>query len=362
MRFIHTADWHIGLRARKLGTKGERIREERFAAGKRVIDLARAEKVDFILLAGDLFDDNAIDRNQIQKTADILRSAPCPVYVIPGNHDPFAPGSAWSHPSFKNAGNVHLLTENVPVPVPGGVLYPCPLREKKSSSDPTAWISAVSGKTVSIGIAHGSVEGCPIEEWDHPIPRDAASSRGLDYLALGHWHSMGLFKDECGAVRMAYPGTPETTKFGEENAGNALLVEIPGPGIAPQARSFETGSFAWMTVEKQLLEPGDVADLEKLVEGIPDSQNTLLRIELSGHISAEEGVRMSNLSGILESRFLWGSIDDQVLTPLPSDNGWAETLPSAFLRDVAKMVTEASVADAVKTRALFELYAMIEEE
>lgn len=345
-----------------MGTKGERVREERFAAGKRVIDLARTEKVDFILLAGDLFDDNAIDRNQIQKTADILRSAPCPVYIISGNHDPFAPGSVWSHQSFKTAENVHILTENVPVPVPGGVLYPCPLREKKSSVDPTTWISGVSGETVSIGIAHGSVEGCPIEDWDHPIPRDAASSRELDYLALGHWHSMGMFKDERGAVRMAYPGTPETSKFGEENAGKALLVEIPCHGSAPEVRSFETGGLAWKTVVKNLLEPGDAADLEKLVEAIPDPRNTLLRIELSGHIPAEEGARLSMLSGILESRFLWGSIDDQALAPLPSDHGWAETLPSALLRDVAKMVADASVADAVKTRALSELYAMIEEE
>ena len=44
-------------------------------------------------------EDNAVDRVQVQKVADVLAAFTGPVYLIPGNHDPFSPGSVWAPPS-----------------------------------------------------------------------------------------------------------------------------------------------------------------------------------------------------------------------------------------------------------------------
>jgi DNA repair exonuclease SbcCD nuclease subunit len=93
MRFLHTADWQIGMKAAVLGDAGARVREERLAAGRRVVETAKSHDVDFLLVAGDLFEDNAVDRVLVQKVADILNSFGGPVFVIPGNHDPLVPGS-----------------------------------------------------------------------------------------------------------------------------------------------------------------------------------------------------------------------------------------------------------------------------
>src|SRR4030065_2411840 len=95
MRFLHTADWQIGMKAAALGDAGARVREERLAAGRRVVEAAKSHHVDFVLVAGGLFEDNAVHRVLGQKVVDILSSFGGPVFVITGNHDPVVPGSVW---------------------------------------------------------------------------------------------------------------------------------------------------------------------------------------------------------------------------------------------------------------------------
>lgn len=126
MRFLHTADWQVGMRTHLSGEAGKRVRGERLAAARRVIDVAKAHQVDFILVAGDVFEDNAIDRILVQSIANVLQSFGQPVLVIPGNHDPAVPGSVWEHPGWKACDNVRLLTTETIVPIPGGTLYACP--------------------------------------------------------------------------------------------------------------------------------------------------------------------------------------------------------------------------------------------
>jgi DNA repair exonuclease SbcCD nuclease subunit len=102
MKFFQTADWQLGMKAAQVGGAGERVRAERLKAVERIVRLAWDQAVDFILLAGDIFEDNAVERVLIQQTADLLGSVGLPVYLIPGNHDPLVPGSVWEHPSWSS--------------------------------------------------------------------------------------------------------------------------------------------------------------------------------------------------------------------------------------------------------------------
>jgi DNA repair exonuclease len=140
MKFLHTADWQLGMKAAHVGEVGARLREERLLAARRVVETAQVHSAQFILVAGDTFEDNGVDRVLVQKAADILAGSNIPVFIIPGNHDPFTPGSVWEHPAWKSAGSVQVLYEEQPVEIPGGFLYPCPVKEKHSGKDPTAWM------------------------------------------------------------------------------------------------------------------------------------------------------------------------------------------------------------------------------
>ena len=363
MRFLHTADWQVGMKATGLGAAGDVVREERLSAGQRVIDAAKENNVDFIVLAGDNFEDNAVKRLLVQRVADILTAFPGPVYVTPGNHDPLVPGSVWEHPAWGSASNIHILGEEKPTEVPGGILYPCPAFEKHSRKNPTAWIAesmkGESGKQIRIGVAHGTVEGIHQEEPDYPVPRDAPAQAGLDYLALGHWHSYATYTDSNGAVRMAYSGTNETTKFGERDSGQSLIVEIASPGAPPRITSVRTGRLNWKTLEKEIHETGNLKAMRKEVESLADTDRTLVRVILFGLLAADERSELEHIEQILESRFLFGNLDASGLQPSPEDDGWIDGLPAGLIRDAATRIRNASgISPEVSARALMELYSI----
>lgn len=370
MRFLHTADWQIGMKASHVGEAGTRVRDERLAAARRVVEAARDAGAEFILVAGDTFEDNGVDRVLVQKVADILTGFGGQVFLIPGNHDPLVPGAVWDHPAWKASANVHVLREEQPVEIPGGTLYPCPVRAKRSGMDPTAWIPREEGRGLRIGLAHGTVEGVPQDEPDYPIPRDAASQSRLDYLALGHWHSTATYPGPDGVVRMAYPGTHETTKFGERDSGNALLVEIAGPGSPPVITPVRTGGLSWLSLEEDVRNPGDMARILERIAAIADATSTLLDVCLAGVIPTADQQEVGHVQEILASRFLWGRLDASELRPSPDDDAWVANLPAGVLRDAAarlRALTDPAyggsrpegASSEVASRALLELYALL---
>jgi len=268
--------------------------------------------------------------------------------------------------------HVHVLREEKPVDIPGGTLYPCPVKDKRSRKDPTAWIP--SGEAViRIGLAHGTVEGVPQPEPDHPIPRDAAARAGLGYLALGHWHSTAMYPGADGSVRMAYSGTHETTSFGERDSGNVLVVEIAGPGASPLVTPVRTGGLNWMVIEKDIREAGDLQRVRQDIESQGNPGSTLVEVRLKGLLAAGERDEIARIEGILASRFLFARLGSSGLRPSPEDTSWLASLPPGILQSVAARLQELAdpgfsgqrpegASPEVASRALMELYALMTEE
>src|SRR5438876_3393072 len=267
--FLHAADLHLGLRITRFSPEvAKKVREARFQALEKIRDAAQADPVDFVLIAGDLFDDHAVDGDIAKRSFDLLESFPAPVYVLSGNHDPLLAGAVWDRPPWNTAHSKKLRVLREPSPVeaiPGVVLFPCPVFRKTSTADPTAWIAAVpvDDGPIRIGIAHGSLkvrEDLPID--DHLIARHAAHDCKLDYLALGHWHSRQHFRGPDGVERTAYPGVHEPLRFPgstesrtgwtpysgvrreeflDSGRGEILHVRINAPGEPPVLDAIEVG-------------------------------------------------------------------------------------------------------------------------
>ncbi|MEP7361140.1 MAG: metallophosphoesterase, partial [Chloroflexota bacterium] len=68
-RLLHMADVHLGARHDDLGPSAAAQRERQFAAYARAIDLALTEKVDLVLICGDLFDSNSQPRRSVERAA-----------------------------------------------------------------------------------------------------------------------------------------------------------------------------------------------------------------------------------------------------------------------------------------------------
>lgn len=372
MKFLHTADWQMGIKARHVGEVAPRVREERLNAARRVVEVAGERGADFLLLAGDVFEHNGVERVLIQQTVDVLSAFNKPVYIIPGNHDPFVPGSVWEHAAWKSSGNIHLCAERKPLSVPGGTLFPCVAQEVGIEGDPFEWILEQDATGIRIGMAHGSVEGIVVEEPYQAIPRDACSRYGLDYLALGHWHSTALYKDGEGIERTAYSGAHETCAFRERDSGNSLLVTINEPHGLPLIEKIRTGGLKWVVLDETIGKERRLRDIRRLVEEIDNADQTLLELRISGMLEPGGFSDLELIRDIAEARFLFSRIRTAVF-PGPGDDGWIAGLPQGIVRETAlELLSWAnpgfkgrrpdSADPETATRALEELFSMIRRE
>ncbi len=133
VKFLHTADWHLEIKYAKLGLNAEKAREIRVRTVRNLMNIAKENNVDFIIVAGDLFDNNEVDRRLIEVLLDIIAQvAPIPVYILLGNHDPLTRDSLYLDSSRKSLSNVVIFEnkELIEIPELNVTLYPCPVIQK----------------------------------------------------------------------------------------------------------------------------------------------------------------------------------------------------------------------------------------
>lgn len=312
VRFLHTADWQMGMKAVHVGERAQDLRKTRYTTAETIAEVAEAEDVDFVIVAGDLFEHHDVDELDVKRTVDELdRFDPIPVYVLPGNHDPLVPGGVWERSSWDRVGDhVTLLRDEEPVHVDDSVtLYPCPLEQKQSSRDPTDWIPPRDDEeAIRIGIAHGALDVLPAENLNFPVSADRPDQADLDYLALGDWH--GYMK----SGRALYPGTPEPTGFDEEDPGNVALVELSGGEAEPIVDKENVQTLRWAAFEESVEDVTDVEALGAEIEGLGDPTELVLRVDLSlaGDLSSDVVQQIQTLRDQLDDEaFLLQWEEDQ---------------------------------------------------
>ena len=283
MRFIHTADWQIGKPFKQFGDRESVLRQARLAAIENIGQLAAKEGATHVLVAGDVYDTEApTARTLLEPLERMRRFGDLQWHLLPGNHDPHRPKGVWDRVlESEPPSNIHLHLKPEPVDFgPGAVLLPAPLTRKSEGGDLTEWMDRVETApgAIRIGVAHGSVVGFGSgSEATNPIdPRRPALAR-LEYLALGDWHRTVQI-----GPSIWYSGTPEPDRAGGQEAGQALVVEIPGPGATATVTPHTVGSYRWLTIEDQLTDTGELEDLETRVRGLPHLSSTILRLQLRG--------------------------------------------------------------------------------
>ncbi|AUB56291.1 hypothetical protein BK007_09885 [Methanobacterium subterraneum] len=319
VKFLHTADWHLGLKYKQLGNKAQKARDIRLKTAQKILKTARDNDVDFVLIAGDLLDSNQVDRNLVGEVSQMFQQiSPIPVYVLPGNHDPLTRDSLFYDPVWESVDNLTIFQENKPVVTGNCTLYPCPVSQKQSRDDPTEWIKTQDeSNQINIGVAHGNLHVGFIDEANFPISPDRTQISGLDYLALGEWHSLFQHPDSGGINRTVYPGTPETTKFGEDQSGQTLLVEIDAPGSAPKITPIMVGALIWQKRGEEITGLPDAQYLEAELKSITEPGNQVIYLKLSGVTDQETISYLSQLEDHYHDYFLklQVSLDELYLKP-----------------------------------------------
>ncbi len=235
LKFLHTADWHLGRRFPAFKDEKTLTRARRDVLD-RILGVAERNTVDVVLCAGDLFDDPAPSTEWWEPLAESFSKRTWRdrrVVLLPGNHDPLLPDSVWSvnHP-FRRAlpSWVHVVDKDLfELALPGdAVLYAVPCQSKAGQRDPTLSIPKrePGDERVRIGMVHGSTFDMEGWQTNFPIARDAVLDRGLDYLAIGDTHGFRFVPPDRKHPATIYPGAPEATAFDEIDPGNVAVVFV----------------------------------------------------------------------------------------------------------------------------------------
>jgi exonuclease SbcD len=249
MRLLHTSDWHLG---RSLHRADLRAAQETFL--DHLVDTVRAEGVDAVLVAGDVYDRAVPPVDAVRMCEDALsrlRGVGARVVLISGNHDS-ARRLGFGSSLFDVAG-VHLRTrpEQIAEPVMladrhGDVaIYGIPYLEPAALDWGVAGHAGVLGEAAAriraavsgprnIVVSHSWVTGGAVCESERDISMGGAGQvpssvfDGFSYVALGHLHGRQTLADH-----IRYSGSPLPYSFSEaSHRKGSWLVEIDGGGAA----------------------------------------------------------------------------------------------------------------------------------
>jgi DNA repair exonuclease SbcCD nuclease subunit len=285
-RFLHAADIHLDSPLRGLSQSSEEEAQEILTASRQalenLIQYAVEQSVDFVVIAGDLYDGDWKDlQTGLFFVAQMgrLAAAEIPAYVLHGNHDaasrisrdlPLPDNvfrfSATKAETFTVDGHaISLHGQSFPTPdvtdnlVPG---YPNP----------------VAGH-FNIGVLHTALEGSALHANYAPCSVAELKSHGYDYWALGHVHEHKVCAEDPYIV---YPGNLQGRHIREPGAKGACLVSVDDDGsVEIEHIAFDVARWALVSI--------DVSDLTRfsdVIERMGDQVREAVAQESGGRLLA----------------------------------------------------------------------------
>ncbi|HTT85403.1 MAG TPA: DNA repair exonuclease [Rhizomicrobium sp.] len=335
IRLLHTADWQICKRfAGFEADAGAQLTVQRLNTITRIAELAAQRGVDAVLVAGDVFETNAVKDDTLRRVMNATRAFDGPWVLLPGNHDPALVESAWTR--LQRLGlppNVLLALDPEPILLAGDSLavLPAPLERRHEARDITEWFNDAKtpGHAVRVGLAHGSVANRLPRPSEAPntIADDRSERAKLDYLALGDWH--GTIEI---APRTWYSGTPEPDRFKDNDPGNVLLVTLDGPGAPPQVERVPVGHFRWTSLSQHIAGAEDADALDALLGAPPDVERIVTELRLSGTVDLSLRRRIGEIVARQSACYHVLQTDMDALVAEPTDDDLDRIDRMGFIR------------------------------
>jgi len=361
IRFLHAADFHLDSAFSALPPRqaASRRRESRELLA-RLAEYVNRQDIDLVLLPGDLLDSTRPFRETVEALAEVLGRMKARVFIAPGNHDPYLPGSLWQTVEWPE--NVHVFRGNalqaVEVPELNAVVYGAAFVGKEQSRSLLAGFSAPRDGRVHIGVLHGEVEAA--EERYDPLRREEIEACGLDYLALGHIHKRTA-PLRYGRTLCAWPGCLEGHGFDETGEKGYYQGTISPTGVEVTFVPFARRRYEILEVDVTGQPP--LAAVEAALP--PDTENDLYRIRLVGE-TGEGGVALDELRDGLAHRFYALELQDHTRM---AEDVWArcgeDSLRGLFLQELKKKwdaATDEATRQQVTQAARFGLAALDHRE
>lgn len=322
MKFIHTADWQIGMTFHGFKEKSRIMMEDdRLEVIEAIGEYANkaSNGIDFVLVCGDMFETPRVSETLVKKTFKKIERINKPVYVLAGNHEWNGTEYMFTTKYFSEnkPANLHVLAagSNSVEGITGVEIVAAPLEGKEGQIDlikaqldllePTTNIRILAGHgSIDAVIAAGGrkdlISLAPIEK--------ALAEKKIHYVAMGDRHSTTKVGDS-GLIW--YSGAPEPTSFKEdisEDQRNILAVEI-NAGEKAKVEKVEVGQWEFIRLgtkfeQHPLRTKQNLSDLEKLVDKVRKPSKTAIKIYLDSVLDFDTDVRRGNLFDEWEDELL----------------------------------------------------------
>jgi DNA repair exonuclease SbcCD nuclease subunit len=317
MRFLHTADWQLGMTRHFLAGDAQ----PRYSAARRdavagLGTLAAEVGAEFVVVAGDVFEHNQLAPQVIGQSLEAMRAIGIPVYLLPGNHDPLDASSVYTGALFtaECPDNVVVLDRaGVHQVRPGLEIVAAPWRSKAPTTDLVAGVldGLPADPVIRVLVAHGGVDVLDPDRDKPSLIRlaelDDALARGaVHYVALGDKHSL----TQVGSSgRVWYSGSPEVTNFDdvESNPGHVLVVDIDesDPRRAVTVESRHVGHWRFVTLHRQVDTSRDIADLDLNLDLMTEKDRTVVRLALTGSLTVTDRAALDACLDKYARLFAW---------------------------------------------------------
>ncbi|AZR74341.1 hypothetical protein BBF96_13655 [Anoxybacter fermentans] len=256
VRFIHAADIHLGSLLHSTGRAPQEIsnliKRVTYEAFVRICNAAIKYSVDFVLLAGDLYDhkSRSVAANQFfVHQCQRLEKENIPVYIIAGNHDPLQEqGELFDLPKNVFIFDSEQVEVQEVVNKEGELIARILGQSYRGRSESRKMYSSFTVPDTgvcNIGILHTQLD--PTNNNYVPCSlNDLICKNDIHYWALGHIHQPRILHRTHPVI--AYSGIPQGRDFGEEGVGGCFLVEMT-PQNEPEIWFIPTSSVVWKRVE-----------------------------------------------------------------------------------------------------------------
>jgi DNA repair protein SbcD/Mre11 len=342
-RFLHAGDLHLdspveGLSAEAPPEVLSVLRNATTDAWRAIVRTALDERVDFVLVAGDVFEVSSptlLGQTRFRDGLAELAAAGIGSFVVHGNHDPLD-GRTWA-PSLSFPDAAHRFgtasVEAVPVLRDGreiarvhGRSYP----RAAVTENYAAGFRAAPEAPFSIGLLHANVGDRPGHGNYAPCSVDDLRASGMDYWALGHIHQPGRVLADPPAY---YCGIPQGRDPGELGARGCWLVDVDAAGrVAP--RFSATDVVRWQPIVVSIDELSDDESLGRACrEAIgasvdtADGRSLVVRMRLDGRGPMHATLRRP---GYLDD--LRTLLNEETVSGLPF--AWVESISDATRAEV----------------------------
>ncbi|TGE31688.1 hypothetical protein [Desulfosporosinus sp. Sb-LF] len=289
VRFLHCAGFRFGSPSWEGLEAWATLRnQDLWQTFEATIALCRSENVDFLFLVGNLFDQEYVSKETVERVASVLAKVEgTRIFIVPGETDPLIITSAYRLTVWPS--NVHIFSggiSSVKLPAQNVIVYGAGWTAYRQEGSFLDGFRAKMDGTISLMLLHAEVSSEKNSERFSKILPEQIALSGLNYLALGHegvWSGI----QRAGETLWADCGSPEARSFHESGPHGVLLGEIENGSVQLEFRELGQRRYHEKVLSQSDMETF-VAQL--LAETSPQGRlNDLFRIKLMGTLHEEDG-------------------------------------------------------------------------